>query len=425
MKTARHWKAVLGLLPALIGTAACGTGSTAETGEAVYGRPLAEQFHAATEATQQAGTARFVSTLTYASAGGEAVHRTNGGQDYAARTSHAALVLQVAEGFPEDAAKYIGEPGKAVQQTLATAADAVYVRREDSSWLRYTPAAFNELGASANELAAHTPGEVAPYSGTLADLVPRTVPREEPKREADGGRVYRVTALPEVAAELLPSAVKSGDNGWGSKPVQMSVRLDAEGRLSEVSADLGPLLESLHKDRILVGVTSLNASYRLSAFGEPLRSPTPGKDVEDAEKVLALIGTLKGGECASFTTGLTAKNVVRPVDCRGKHDLRVFAQTSLDRSFPGQVAIKDGTAYAQEQCGEAYAKAPRNWVRDSSRPGAVHRVVIGVRLPRCGSDEDFVDRRLHLLRGHFLSRRGGGAADPGSRARRRQPSQLP
>ncbi|MFF8841372.1 hypothetical protein ACF08N_01360 [Streptomyces sp. NPDC015127] len=369
MKTAGHWRVALALLPALIGTAACGTGGTPEAGEAVYGRPLAEQFRAATEVTQQAGTARFVSTLTYSTPDAEAVHRTTGSQDYAGRTSDVTLTLRVPTDFPEGAAKFLGEPGKSIQQILATTADDVYFRRDASSWLRYTPGAFNKLGDPTSELAAHAAGEAAPYSGTLADLVPRTIPREQPKREADGSRVYQVTALQEMAAELLPPALRVAGNDWGSAPVEMTVRLNAEVRLTAVRADLGPVLESLHKHKILVGVTRLHASYSLSDFGAPLQHETPSRGVEDAEKVLAPLGTLKGGQCAAFDTGLAARTVVRPVDCAHRPDIRVYAQVSVDRAFPGQKALTDGREYAREQCDEAYTDAPKHWVRDTRRPG--------------------------------------------------------
>lgn len=366
---AGHWRVAPVLLPALVGAVSCASGSTAAPGEAVYGRPTAEQFQAATEATQQAGTARFVSTLTFTTATAKVVHRTVGSQDYAARTSRAAVSLRLPRDFPESAAKLLGEPGKAVERTLVTAGDDVYFRRDASSWLRYTPAAFNELGDSTNDLAVHAAGDAAPYGGTLADLVPRTIPREEPKREADGSRVYRVTALPEMAAELLPENLPNGPGEEGSDPVELSVRLDAEGRLNEVTADLGPLLKSLHKDKILLGVTHLNASYSLSAFGEPVQHDKPGKGVEDAEKALAPLGTLKGGQCAAFDTGLPTREVARPVDCQEKHDIKVFAQVSVDRTFPGQKWSADGDRYARQQCRQAFDKAPEHWMRGNRHQG--------------------------------------------------------
>jgi hypothetical protein len=370
VKTAGHWGAALVLLPALIATAACGAKSTPEPGAAVYTRPLAEQVHAATEATRQAGTAGFVSTLTYTTASGEkAVHWTTGSQDYAERTSRATLALRVPADFPEGAAEDLGEQGSNVQQVLATADDDVYVQRDASSWLRFTPAAFNEFGASTNELATHAAGDVAPYSGTLADLVPRTIPRTEPKREADGSRVYTVTALREVAEEVLPPSLRRGRPGSDAGPVELSVRLDSEGRLTEVNADLGPLLKSLHDDKVLVGVTGLHASYRLSAFGKPLQRQKPAKGVEDATKVLTPVGTLKDGQCADLGAWTTGPAVVRPVDCAAPHDIRVFAQASVDRTFPGQKEIEDKEKYASQLCEEAYADAPDAWVRESRKAG--------------------------------------------------------
>lgn len=83
LKTARHRGAAVALLlPALIAMAGCGAQEQPDPGRTVYGLPLAEQFQAATDATRDAGTAAFLSTLTYEAAGGDAVHRAKGSQDF-------------------------------------------------------------------------------------------------------------------------------------------------------------------------------------------------------------------------------------------------------------------------------------------------------------------------------------------------------
>ncbi|WP_069170623.1 hypothetical protein [Streptomyces griseus] len=367
LKTVRHRGAAFALLlPVIIGMAGCGTADKAEAGKAVYGQPLAEQFQAATDATRGAGTAAFVSTLTYGTAGGDAVYRARGSQDYASGTSRANIGLSAGRNVSKDTLKLLGAAPQG-GQVMATAGDDVYVRHGRSAWLKYTPEAVNRLGEATGVIAAHAAGDAAPYSGTLADLVPRVIPRERPERQEDGSRVYRVTALPEVAAELLPRDFQRIPDGWGTEPVRLTVRLDAVGRLASATADLAPVLDRLHERKLLGDVRTLRAAYSLSAFGEPVKDGRPGKGgepVEDAGKVLVFVGTLKGGRCATTgDTGLGSEAIVRPVDCADRHDLRVLAQVKVDRSLPGKQETVNGDTYAREQCGRAYTAAPQDWRR--------------------------------------------------------------
>jgi len=368
LRTGRHWRATVALLlPAVVGAAGCAAGDRPEPGESVYGLPLAEQFQAATDATRDAGTAAFVSTLVYGAAGGDAVHEAKGSQDYGRGTSLATLGLTAGRHFPAQDLEFLRRSAPEGRQIVATAEDDVYVRNGDAAWLRYTPEAVNELGETTGVIAAHAAGDTAPYSGTLADLVPRVIPREKPERREDGSRVYRVTALPEVAAELLPRDLQSLQRDWGTKPVQLTVRLDAEGRLASATADLGPVLARLHEQRVLPEVKQLRASYALSAFGEPVKGKGPdagGRPVEDAGKVLAPIGALDDGRCATTgDTGLGSTTVVRPVECADRHDLRVLAQVKVDRVLPGRQDIANGDSYARVECARALAAAPEDWQR--------------------------------------------------------------
>lgn len=373
LRTARHRGAAVALLlPVIIGMAGCGAQDKAGagktgTGKAVYGQPLAEQFQAATDATRDAGTAAFVSTLTYGAAGGDAVQEAKGSQDYERGTALAELGLVAGRHFPAKALEFLRASGPDGKQTVATAEDDVYVRQGDSAWLKYTPEAVNELGEATGVIAAHAAGDVAPYSGTLADLVPRVIPREKPERREDGSRVYRLTALPEVAAELLPRDLQSLQHDWGTDPVPLTVRLDADGRLAAATADLGPVLARLHEQKVLVEVKQLRASYRLGDFGKPVKSGGPdqgGRPVEDARKVLAPLGSVKDGRCAGTGgTGLGGTAVVRPVDCADRHDLRVLAQVTVDRTLPGKQDIANGDVYARGACERALADAPEAWRR--------------------------------------------------------------
>ncbi|MFJ8867433.1 hypothetical protein ACIRD6_16970 [Streptomyces sp. NPDC102473] len=354
------------LLPVLIGTAGCGAGEKTPAGEAVYGQPLAEQFQAATDATRDAGTAAFVSTLTYGTAGGDAVQEAKGSQDYERGTALVELGFSAGRHFPARALEFLRSSDPDGEQTVATSEDDVYVRQGDSAWLKYTPEAVNELGEATGVIAEHAAGDVAPYSGTLADLVPRVIPREKPEHREDGSRVYRVTALPEVAAELLPRDLQGLQHDWGTDPVRLTVRLDAEGRLAAMTADLGPVLARLQEQKVLVEVKQLRASYRLGDFGEPVKpgGPDRGGRVEDARKVLAPIASLEDGRCATHGgTGLGTTVVVRPVGCTARHDLRVLAQVKVDRALPGTQDIANGDGYARVECERALAAAPAGWKR--------------------------------------------------------------
>ncbi|MFD4689493.1 hypothetical protein [Streptomyces sp. NPDC058463] len=368
LKTARHRGAAVALLlPALITMAGCAAPEQTDPGRTVYGLPLAEQFQAATDATRDAGTAAFLSTLTYEAAGGDAVHRAKGSQDYERGTSLAKLGFRANPRFPEQDLESLQGSAPEGEQTVATAEDDVYVRNGDSAWLKYTPEAVNELGETTGVIAAHAAGDVAPYSGTLADIVPRVIPREKPERRADGSRVYRVTVLPEVAAEVLPRDLQSLQSDWGTDPVQLTVRLDSNGRLASADADLGPVLARLHKRMALVHVKRLHAAYELSAFGKPVKGKGPdssGEPVVDARTALTPVATLKKGRCATTSdTGLGSTVVVRPVDCKGKHELRVLAQVKVDRTFPGTQEDRSAEGYGRAQCERASAAAPEDWRR--------------------------------------------------------------
>ncbi|WP_307717517.1 hypothetical protein [Streptomyces sp. V4I23] len=173
--------------------------------------------------------------------------------------------------------------------------------------------------------------------------------------------------LPEIAAELLLwRARATAKAGMGTEPVAMTVTLDTEGRLAKVTADLDPLLREMD----LIGVTGLQASYQVTAFGDPYAHPAPGEDgvrVDDATKVLALKGTLKGGQCAATEAAIGTPAVVRPVGCGKPHDMRVFAQVAVDRTVPGKTAVKSGLDYAREECEREAASAPKEWFADSRR----------------------------------------------------------
>ncbi|MEU0301056.1 hypothetical protein ABZ252_16550 [Streptomyces sp. NPDC006175] len=352
-------------LPALVGTAGCGAGEKAPAGEAVYALPLAEQFQAATDVTREAGTAAFVSTLTYGAAGGDAVQRARGSQDYGRGTSRADVALDAPRTFPEGPLGLLRGAAPEGRQVLATEDDDVYVRHGRSAWLKYGPEAVSRFGEATADVAGHAAGDAAPYSGTLADLVPRTIPREAPERRADGSRVYRVDLLPEVAGELLPRHLRGAGDAWGTESVGLTVRLDADGRLTSASADLAPVLAALHDQGMLPEVKRLRATYELTAFGKPVKRPfADDEPVEDAVEVLATVDTLTPGRCATTGgTGLGTEEIVRPVDCADRHDIRVLGQVEVDRVFPGQPDVGNGGRYAKEECRSVDAAAPEDWRR--------------------------------------------------------------
>ncbi|MEV6262870.1 hypothetical protein AB0M42_19290 [Streptomyces sp. NPDC051784] len=378
MKTVRRRGiALVVLLPVLIGMAGCGAKQEPEPGKAVYGRPLAEQFQAATDSTQGAGSAAFVASLTYGTKDGDVVQRTQGVLDYAGWTARATLGFDAPSTLPEETLDYI-RGGTGEKQELATADEDVYVRGSGSGWLRYTPEAVNRFGEDAGDVAWHAAGDAAPYSGTLADFVPRATPGEAPERRADGSRVYRAKLLPEVAQEVLPAHLRAVGSEWGTGSVGMTVKLDADGRLSSVTADLTPVLTKLHEQGVLSDVKRLSAAYQLRAFGEPVKAKAPSAGdgrVEDAGKVLSVIGSLEAGRCASTGgTGLGSRRIVRPVDCSGRHDFRVVDQVEVDRSFPGDVEVGNGDRYGMEACDRAGDHAPRDWRKGGTYAGAVTAV---------------------------------------------------
>ncbi|WP_031083563.1 hypothetical protein [Streptomyces sp. NRRL WC-3549] len=373
MGIAGRWTAALALASVCVTTAGCdagGPGSGAARGEAVYGLPLAEQFGAAVDATRAAGTAVFTATTTYTSRGGDAVERTKGSLDFTGGTSRAVVTLTVDRHFDEAAAEGIGEPGATVERTVATDGDDVYTRQDpSSSWLRYTPEAVTRLGEPCL-LYTSRQGEVAPYGGTLADLVPRVIPRTAPERRSDGSRVYRATALTDVVSELLPQNLRA----TGGAPVDLVVRLDSAGRLSEVTADLAPVLAVLHREDTLTrGLTGMKAVFRIGSYGEAAGrlGPGEGAKTEDADKVLAELADLERGRCAATTTGLDSPAIVRLADCGDPHDIRVLAQTEVEESFPGNRADRvDVDDYAEEQCRRVHADAPAAWRREATDPDA-------------------------------------------------------
>ncbi|MEV3927933.1 MULTISPECIES: hypothetical protein [unclassified Streptomyces] len=103
-----------------------------------------------------------------------------------------------------------------------------------------------------------------------------------------------------------------------------------------------------------------------AVYGQPL-----------AEQFQAATGATRGAGTAAFLstltygtrcatngdTGLGTSEIVRPVDCADRHDIRVLDQVEVDRVFPGNRRIANGDAYGKAECERADAAAPQDWRR--------------------------------------------------------------
>ncbi|MFF5974524.1 hypothetical protein ACFY7C_23685 [Streptomyces sp. NPDC012769] len=378
----RRRRATAALLPVLLtALAACQSGGEGGGADArapkpsvtpVYEVRLDDQLSAASKATTAAGSAAFSWTLTYGSDKGTAVDRTTGTQDYAKDTAQAERVLEVPRRFPADAAAELGgRPGSsAAPETYVVAGNDVTYRTRQGDWLRYSSSAPMEL-VDLFDGVLHRAGETAPYGGTLAEVVRVSDAERQPDKGADGSRTYRLSVPPQTAEAALPPQFSSSlTSDKSAARVPLTVVLDGEGRLTAATADFGPVLDTLHEDGLLEGVTSLKAEYRLSRHGEATvpAPPAGAKRAQAAEKALTPLTKAKPGDCGSTDTGLGGSlELVRVTPCDGKAaELRVFGQVEVKETIEGNptgVAVKK----AQEKCEAKYRAAPRAWVR-GARP---------------------------------------------------------
>ncbi|MGC5343541.1 hypothetical protein [Streptomyces sp. DT171] len=360
--------------PLLLGAVACTAGGENEDGakksaaQEVYGQAPAKQLIAASTATRNSGTARFVSTLVYGSAAGEAVQRTVGSLDYAHHTAQADIATTVPAGFPAKAAELIGKAGTTGHQPVLVQKSDVLYQVSPGHWLRYE--GTSDFAESAAAVLDHA-GDSTPYAGTLADAVGRAIPTGQPKKEADGSRHYDVTMSGSSAEMLLPHAVRNADTLTSTqvdKRLPLSVVLNEEGRITRASADLGPLLDALHKKHILADVRTLRAEYTLTDHGKPVAYTIPSaQKAPKATTVLTDLHRTAAGDCGTTDTGLDSDSLIRRTDCGSPHTLRVLGSTKVDRTTTDPITSEDAFASGEDGCQAVFAKAPAAW-RAEARP---------------------------------------------------------
>ncbi|MGW5424002.1 hypothetical protein [Streptomyces sp. NPDC003943] len=381
--TLRQGAAAALLLTALVGCQSGGAGdakgaaSPSPSGTPVFDVRLDGQLAAATRATSAAGSSAFTWTLSYGSAGGTAVDRTTGTQDYAKDTAHAERILDIPRRFPENAAAEIGgRPGAAhVTEAYEIQGNQVDYRTRQGGWLRYSSQASMDVVDLFGGILTRA-GDAAPYGGTLAEVVRNSYARKQPVKGADGSRTYELAIEPRTADDALPASIEPSPAYFRSTArAALTVVLDGQGRLTRASADYTPLLKALHQDGVLKGVTSLKAEYVLTGHGSTeVPAPAAGKSgrLEEAEKALTPLLKLKPGACGSADTGLAGSlALVRAVPCGTGADLRVFGQVKIEESIEGNpTGVADKKA--GERCGGRFDSAPAAWVRDARPAGTYY-----------------------------------------------------
>ncbi|MEV0093236.1 hypothetical protein [Streptomyces sp. NPDC050738] len=370
-------RALLIAAPLLLGAAACQSGGADKTAEPkaepVYSKPLPAQFSAALKATDEAGSARFTSSLVYTTgSGSRAVDTTTGSQDYARHTAQAERTLIVPRTLPAKDAAYLREEGDSRPRTYAVDHSDVLYKSRSGDWLRYRAGADTEFSEGAQEMFDRA-GNAAPYGGTLAELVRYTIPRHQPQQLDSGVRRYREMVTARLALELLPPLM-SADASGGFSPdeanIPLTAEFDAQGRLTKASADLAPFLKELHANHHLSAVKSLRAEYALTGFGEKVPyTIASGENVLAAQKELAAIESVKPGSCASEDTGMPSSSLVRPVSCTAPHDLQVFGQVHIEAHAKDTLSDDVGDSLAHDKCDRKFQAAPAAWTRDAHPRG--------------------------------------------------------
>lgn len=362
--------AVVAVLPLLITAVACKSGgadgakSDKGAGHPVYGEKLGRQLVSAREVTEKSGSARFTYTLTYTTKSGTVRDVTTGAQDYGKKTADATRTLTLPGGLPAKTGEQLGaRPGKGPEAFEVTGSDVAY-RTRSGAWLRYAASGSKEFVDRAGVVLSRA-GDEVPYGGTLADTIAHAAtPVKQPVVGSDGSRVYATTASARSAAEALPAdigfLVPMGKDE--PAPVPLTIKLDAEGRITEGTADYAPVLTALHKAGALREVTALKAVYRLTDHGKAVPRRTAGASAEDAEKVLTDLHAVPPGACASDDTGLGSQALVRVGDCTGRSDLRVFGHVKVDKTSRDELTMEDGETAARDLCRAKFATVPAAWV---------------------------------------------------------------
>ncbi|MFG3285012.1 septum formation family protein [Streptomyces sp. NPDC048111] len=343
----------------------------------VYSKPLADRPYAALGRTKAAKNAAFTQTVTFSAKGGDAVLTTAGKLDFAANRADGSLGWNVARGFPDAAAKALGNIDTRERRTDQASRFVISPERIDYRaataryWLRYDGAdtfAFDPYGNEANTIKTRRGGEAA-FGGTLLEVV-STVRDVEEEVLPGGARRYRAGLAAGAAYGLLHSSViKDGLNGTDAHTrLPMTLTTDAAGRLTALETDLSPLF-SKEADSVLSGVTGLRVKLTLGGYDASAPSGVPAGDkvLPAGESVVPLPKTEAGG-CVDFGTGMPNWGFAVKVPCDQPHDARVFALRPLPRGdYPGQQSAR---LKARAECRSAYPAAPSAWRDEAVDPGS-------------------------------------------------------
>ncbi|WP_327374027.1 hypothetical protein OG393_08575 [Streptomyces sp. NBC_01216] len=317
---------------------------------------------ASRKATEAGGNARFRYVLSYRTSHGAVEDLTTGAQDDARHTAHAERVLTLPSGAPDELAEKLDAPTGRGREVYEVAGSDVAFLTRGGDWLRYSASGSSEFAEKAAGV-LYRSGDRVPYGGTLADVVDRAGRAEkEPVVGEDGSRRYELTVSARTAAVVLPEG--AGFDGLTDEqahtPLSLNVRLDAEGRLVEATADFAPLLEVLHQEGALREVTELTAAYTLTDFGDAVPQQVAA-GAQDTEKLLTELTAMKPGACASRDTGLGSHGLVRPVDCDRDHDLRVFGRVRVDTTSRKEPRVDFAESEAEKKREARFAAAPVAW----------------------------------------------------------------
>ncbi|GAA2440345.1 hypothetical protein ACFPFX_06640 [Streptomyces mauvecolor] len=343
----------------------------------VFSKPLDARPYAALGQTKAAKNAMFTQTVTFSAKGADAVLKTTGKLDFADGRADGSLGWTVGEGFPEGAAKALGNVDLHRRKTDRAARLVIdrqnvnYRSATADYWLRYTgttPLTGDPYGYAA--LAANAwRGNQAPFNGSLLEILAAT---GEAKEEAlpDGGRRYRTELVGQSVRDFLKSIVPAGGLADAVNAVRypLTMTVDRDGRVTSAETDVSAAVAKGEQSEI-AGVQGLRIKLTLDGYGTSAPGAVPAADkvLPAADAIVQLRGT-KAGACVDFGTGLTDRSLVVKADCGDAHDGRILARPGLqDDGYPGSAALK---RRADAECTTAFRNAPSAWAGENVDEGA-------------------------------------------------------
>ncbi|WP_370412159.1 hypothetical protein [Streptomyces fradiae] len=234
-------------------------------------------------------------------------------------------------------------------------------------WLHYGAGDYDRSLRTLDRLR----GTEAPVGGTLLEVLGGA--------EATGrqGLNYRATAPLDPVSNMLPVEVSEQLTSERytpgiarTKTVPLTVSLDAQGRLSRVSADLSGMLGK--KGSVFPDATALTVELSLDGYGGAKPATRPEGPVVEAAKSVRSIHKVKPGRCIDFSTGQRDITLVAEVPCAKPHDGRLFSHASYSGgAYPGEPAAEKE---ANRACDRAYVRASDDWVSEAAEDGGFWRM---------------------------------------------------